>query len=98
MFSRPNFPNRSATVALSHARTIRAAAAFGCDPYDVLGRILDIAGLAVDAVLRIDLQALGTVVAGNEFVDRGRAVTGLRSRVPGQVHLHRDGGILQGQV
>jgi hypothetical protein len=40
-----------------HIRIIRPAAAFRYHPVDVLGRILDVAGLAVDAVLGVDLQA-----------------------------------------
>jgi len=40
-----------------HIRIVRPAAAFGRDPVDVLVRILDIAGFAVNAVLRVDLEA-----------------------------------------
>ena len=43
----------------SHIRIVRTAAAFRRDPHDVLRRVLDIAGLAMHAVLRVDLQALG---------------------------------------
>src|SRR5665213_209234 len=38
----------------SHIRVIRPAAAFGRNPGNVLIRVLDIAGFAVDAVLRVD--------------------------------------------
>src|SRR2546426_12776022 len=51
---------KSATGAGSctlHVRVVRPAAAFGRDPDDVLQRILDVAGLALHAVLRVDLQA-----------------------------------------
>src|SRR3954468_4007435 len=41
-----------------HVHVVRAAPAFGRDPHDVLRRVLDVAGLAVHAVLRVDLQAL----------------------------------------
>ena len=38
----------------SHIRVIRPAAAFGRNPGDVLIRVLDVAGFAVDAILRVD--------------------------------------------
>ena len=41
-----------------HAGVVRSAAAFRCDPDDVLRRVFDIAGLAMHTVLRIDLQAV----------------------------------------
>ena len=40
---------------LLHIRVGRAFAALRDDPVDVLGRVLDVAGLTVDAVLRVDL-------------------------------------------
>ena len=40
----------------SHVRIIGPAAALRHDPIDVLLRILDVAGFAVDAILRVDLQ------------------------------------------
>src|SRR4051812_22373945 len=42
---------------LSHVRIVRSARPLGGLPVDVLVRILDVAGLAVDAVLRVDLVA-----------------------------------------
>src|SRR6478752_6980329 len=60
---RPFFMHKS-----SHVRIVRPAAAFGRDPDDVLRRVLDIAGLAMHAVLRVDLQALVAVVGFDEFV------------------------------
>ena len=41
----------------SHPRIIRAAGTFRRHPCDVLRRVLDVAGLAVHAVLRVDLKA-----------------------------------------
>src|SRR5258706_13190465 len=64
----------------SHVRVVRAAATFRDDPYDVLRRILDVAGLAVDAVLRIHLQP-GLRVFRHEFVHPSRTVTRLGSGV-----------------
>src|SRR5688572_31906508 len=49
--------NSSATVFItdsSHVRIVRTAAAFGRHPLDVLLRILDVAGLAMHAVLSVD--------------------------------------------
>ena len=59
---------------LSHPRIIRPAAALRRDPGDVLVGILDIARLAVHAVLRVDLvlRAPGGVL--QPFIDAGRAV------------------------
>jgi hypothetical protein len=45
----------------SHAGVVGNTAAFGRDPDDVLRRVRDVAGLAVHAVLRVDLQAVGVV-------------------------------------
>ena len=42
--------------ARSHVGIIRSSAAFRWNPDDILIGILDVAGLAVDAILRIDLQ------------------------------------------
>src|SRR5258707_13265317 len=41
-----------------HVRVVRPAAPFGRHPDDVLPRVLDVARLAVHAVLGVDLQAL----------------------------------------
>src|SRR5574343_1206858 len=42
-------------------------------PVDVLRRILDVAGLAVHAVLRVDLQARLAFFLAENFIDAGRA-------------------------
>src|SRR4051812_26747006 len=91
-------PRPAGPGAGSHARVVRAAAAFGGDPDDVLRRILDVAGLAVHAVLRVDLQPVSTVLVLHELVDAGRAVAALGAGVLGQVDVHRDRRVLQGQV
>ena len=65
------------SFAGSHTPTadiVGPAAALGRDPVDVLGRVLDVAGLAVHAVLRVDLQRGAAVRAGHVLVDPGRAV------------------------
>src|SRR6185369_18028499 len=61
----------SATVFMSpplHVGVVRAASAFRDDPDDVLLRILDVARLAMHAVLRIDLQPLCSAFR-HELVD-----------------------------
>ena len=54
---------RALHIRASHVRIVRPAAALRHHPDDVLRRILDVAGLAVHAVLEIDLQPLLAVVA-----------------------------------
>src|SRR5581483_3959458 len=62
-----------------HVRIVRAAAAFGVDPDDVLGGALDVAGFAVDAVLCVDLQPrLRPIALTHDLVDTGRAIALLR--------------------
>ena len=58
----------------------------------------DVAGLAVHAVLRVDLQAVVAVVVLDELVHAGRTVARFRAAVLGQVDLHRHRRILQRQV
>lgn len=55
--------------ARSHAGVSGAARAFRYNPVDVLRRILDIAGFAVDAILSVDLQPHIAVFHGNVLVD-----------------------------
>ena len=38
-----------------HVAVVWPATAFWCDPVNVLGRILDVTGLTVHAILRVDL-------------------------------------------
>jgi len=77
---------------------VRAAAALGGDPDDVARRVLDVASLAVHAVLRVDLQPVRLVVILDELVDAGRAVAALRPGVAGQVEVDRHGSVLERQV
>src|SRR5438105_8100431 len=65
----------AAPVSHLHVRVIGASTAFGCDPVDVLGRVLDVARFAVDAILGVDLKPRFTVLALHEFVDAGRTIT-----------------------
>src|SRR5690606_11324580 len=66
-------------------------------PDDVLGRVLDVAGLAVHAVGEVDLQAHVLALA-HEFVHGGRAVARLGTGVLLEVHLDRHRGVLQREV
>src|SRR3954453_7294763 len=58
-----------------HVRVIGASTAFGCDPVDILGRVLDVTRLAVDAILGVDLEPRFTVLALHEFVHARRTIT-----------------------
>ena len=44
-----------------HTRIVRAARALWHYPLNILRRVLNIAGLTVDAVLRVDLEALRAI-------------------------------------
>src|SRR3954449_13461941 len=81
----------------SHVRVIGASAAFGDDPVDVLGRVLDVARLAVDAILGVDLKPLAAILL-DELVNARRAITLLRPGVERQIDLGRDRCVLQCQV
>src|ERR1700732_4686812 len=62
---------------LSHIRIVRAAAALWRHPIDVLRRVLDVARLAVDAILRVDHEtriALFRRVAIHYLKDAGWAI------------------------
>src|SRR5208282_1804624 len=85
----------------SHARIVRSAPAFRRDPDDVLPRILDVAGLAVNAVRGIDLQPLCRTargLVGDEFVNRGRTIALLRSVVDLEIDADRNGRVAQAQM
>src|SRR5690348_886123 len=58
----------------SQVLVVRTAAAFRRGPGDDLVRVLDVAGLAMHAVRRVDLQALAGAV-GHDLVDAGGAET-----------------------
>src|SRR5260221_6053822 len=81
----------------SHVRVVRAAAAFGDDPYDVLRRVLDVAGLAVHAVRGVHLKPRARAPA-HEFIHSSRTVARLGSGVNRQVHFDGNAGILECQV
>mmetsp|Transcript_25610 Transcript_25610/g.65926 ORF Transcript_25610/g.65926 Transcript_25610/m.65926 type:complete len:389 (-) Transcript_25610:905-2071(-) len=84
----------------SHGSVRRAAAALGRSPMDVLRGVLDVACLAVHAVLRVDVQALlaAAVISVHVLVHACRAEARLRARVHRQVDHVRDAGVAQPQV
>src|SRR3546814_19276057 len=70
-----------------HVRIIRPTATFRHHPIDILRRILDVAGLAMDAVLRVDLQTRVTFFGSDDFVNPGRAISLLRSVIEREIDL-----------
>src|SRR5512142_1568345 len=77
-----------------HVRVIGTSTALGSDPVDVLGRILDVARLAVDAVLGVDLESGFTGLAIDEFVYSCRAIKPLWAGIDRQVYRSGYVGIL----
>ena len=57
-----------------HIRVVRAAAAFRAGPVNVAIGVFDVASFAVDAVLRIDLEAFRAVRIFHPFIDACRAI------------------------
>src|SRR5690606_2655301 len=92
----PCGPAAAACVAL-HVGIVGTAAALWRYPADILGWVLDVAGFAVHAVLRIDLQARAVLVA-HDFVNARGAITLRGFIVLRQVELYRRGGIVEQQV
>src|SRR4051812_39871636 len=88
---------RARRRSMSHVRIVGPAATFWGDPDDVLRRVLDVAGLAMHAILGGDLQP-GSRFHVDEFIDAGRAVALLGTGVFFQVDLHRDRRVLEGEM
>ena len=87
--------NATAAVpaATLHIRVIGTAASLGCDPVDVLGWVLDVSGLTVDAVLGIDLKPGLTVRILDELIDGCRTITLFRPVVERQIDVHGYGRV-----
>ena len=82
-----------------HIGIIRAAAAFRGYPDNVLGWILDVACLAVNAVLRVDLQSrIAAIVVSHDLVDAGRAIALFRRIIEREVCVNWYRCILEGQM
>jgi uracil-DNA glycosylase len=82
----------------SHIRIVRPAAALGRDPFNVLGHVLDVAGLAVDAVLGVDLQARIAFLDADVLIHPRRAVPLLWPCIERQVDPRRHRRVLQHEV
>ena len=81
-----------------HARVIGPTTAFRRDPHDVLGWVFDVAGLAVHAVLRVDLQTVAVVVVLHKLVHAGGAVAALWACVLGQIDRNGNRSVFEGEV
>lgn len=82
-----------------HAVVGGAATSLGHHPVDVLLGVLDITGLAVDAVLSVDLQLhVAALLVGHVLVDAGWAEALLGSLVYGKIVINRYVVILKRQV
>ena len=84
-----------------HIRIVRPASAFRGDPLYVFGWILDIAGFAVDTVLRVDdktrVRAI-CLIRIDDFVDASWAVEARGFPKPGQSVTDGDGRIMQPEM
>src|SRR3954447_15453452 len=81
-----------------HVRIIGASAAFGSDPVDILGRVLDVASLAVNAVLGVDLKPWFATLVIHEFINACRAITLLWTSVDGKIDRRGYVGVLERQM
>ena len=77
---------------------VGGASSLGWDPVDVLTRVLDVACLAVDAVLSVDLQPHGSVFRLHKLVHPCWAVMLLWTSKVSQVPFHWNGIISEGEV
>ena len=82
----------------SHAVIGGAAASLGAHPVDVLAHVLDVAGLAVDAVGGVDDQLVHPRVVWLILVHTGGAEPALWPTVLGKVEIFRNIVIHQGQM
>src|SRR5262245_11375463 len=81
----------------SHVRIVRPAAAFRRHPDDILVRVLDVAGFAVDAVLRVDLEARARRFL-DPFIDAGRTITAGGPRIDVMLGLLLQRHVLHDEV
>ena len=75
--------------AVLHRAVIRATSPFRYDPINILGRILDIAGFAVNAVLRVDLKLTAAIALSDDLINPCGAITLRRLVIKGKVCLYR---------
>lgn len=82
-----NHLNFVKNITKLHADIIRPAAALGCDPNDVLRGVFDVAGFAVHAVLRVDLQAIFAGIITHIFIHACGAVAAFRPGVGDEIGI-----------
>ena len=87
-----------ASHGLLHPGIIGATAALGTDPVDILARVLDIAGFAVDAVLRVDLKFRIPFIIAHDLVNACRAISLRRLGVQRQIDHDGNAGVRELEV
>ena len=80
-----------------HTRIIRASAPFGHNPGNVLRRVFDVTGFAVDTVLRINLEAFAATLF-YYFINACRAIPLGRLIKLRQIFINRYGCIRKVQM
>jgi len=101
MLARRCQPKAAILRRRSKVRIIRTASAFGRDPFDIFGRVLDIASFAMDAILRVDDKAwvrATRLVRVNDLIDAGRAIKSRGFSEPGKIVMDRNLGIAQAEM
>ena len=88
---------RAARPSHLHVRVRGAAEPFGADPVNILRGVFDIAGLAVHAVLGVDLKSR-TVLFMHDFIHAGGAVSLRGLSVVREVDGNRNARIAQREM
>src|SRR6266480_8123575 len=81
-----------------HVWVVRSPPTLWGDPDDILGRVLDVTGLAVNAVLRVDLEAVGAVAVFHEFVHARRTVAAFGAGILREIDCDRNARVFQREV
>ena len=79
-------------VELLHCTVGGSSTTFRSNPGDVLARVLDVTGFAMDAVLRIDLEFL-CIAFARDLINAGRAIALGRLSPDRQIHGQRQARI-----
>jgi hypothetical protein len=85
----------------SKVRIIRPASAFGRGPFNIFGGVLDIAGFAMDTILRVDDKArvcATGLVRVNDLIDAGWAIKPRGLSEPRKIVTDRNVGIAQAEM
>ena len=70
-----------------HGAIVRTSSSFRYDPVDILGRILDVAGFAMNAVLRVNLELFISILFNNNFIDTGGTIPLRRLVIERQIRI-----------